>query len=249
MSDTDASVRTLERPAKLVPAVVGALVERLHLGEWAPGQLLPKEADLCAQYGVSRTVIREALRVLEEKGLVGIRQGTGTVVNSADAWNLLDPLVMAAQIRHDPQVTEKREQLMQVRAAMEAEMARAAALRMRQADRSRLAEHLTLLSRHLNDPHEYLRRDVDFHHAIMVASGNVFGQLIVRNVHAWIHEGPQPSSFTVKHIAESHRGHTAIMERIVERDGEGAAAAMRVHILQGWAIAKREILAGLKRDR
>ncbi len=58
------------------------------------GQFLPRENDLCARYNVSRTVIREALKVLESKGLVRGRSRVGTVVCEHDEWNILDPQVI-----------------------------------------------------------------------------------------------------------------------------------------------------------
>ena len=57
---------------------------------------LPPEGVLCAQYAVSRTVVREATMALIEKGLVESQQGRGTIVRSRDHWNLLDPLVLGA---------------------------------------------------------------------------------------------------------------------------------------------------------
>lgn len=63
--DAPPSAHRLERPGRLVPAVVAGLLGRIVAGEFPPGTLLPKESELIEEYGVSRTVIREALRVVE----------------------------------------------------------------------------------------------------------------------------------------------------------------------------------------
>lgn len=82
------------RPTRLSVLVVEVLVERIVSGEYPSGTLLPAEPALCQSFDVSRSVVREALKVLEQKGLVTVRQGHGTVVAEADEWNLLDPVVL-----------------------------------------------------------------------------------------------------------------------------------------------------------
>ena len=59
-------------------------------GTYAPGALVPKEAELTEEYGVSRTSVREAMRVLAAKGLVDIRQKIGTRVRRTEQWNVFD---------------------------------------------------------------------------------------------------------------------------------------------------------------
>jgi DNA-binding FadR family transcriptional regulator len=84
-----------KRPARLGTAVVDVLVDRIVAGELEPGTLLPTEPRLSEVFGVSRTVIREAVKNLEQKGLVRARQGQGTRVALPDDWNLLDLMVLA----------------------------------------------------------------------------------------------------------------------------------------------------------
>src|SRR6266480_6010336 len=73
--------------------VVHAIGRKILGGELPPGALLPAEPEL----GASRTVLREAIKVLAAKGLVEARPKTGTRVRPRDAWNLLDPDVLAWQ--------------------------------------------------------------------------------------------------------------------------------------------------------
>src|SRR5579872_502849 len=83
------------RPARLSAIVISELIDRIVSGEYSPGSLLPPEPALCQLFDVSRSVVREALKVLEEKGLVTVRQGQGTLVAGPGEWNLLDPAVLA----------------------------------------------------------------------------------------------------------------------------------------------------------
>jgi mycothiol system anti-sigma-R factor len=82
------------RPASLASAVTSELVQRIVRGEHSPGTLLPTEHALCATFSVSRPVVREAIKMLQEKGLVQVRRGAGTMITCAEAveqlWAYLD---------------------------------------------------------------------------------------------------------------------------------------------------------------
>jgi hypothetical protein len=116
------------RPARLGTAVTDALVERIVSGDLGPGTLLPTEPRLCEAFSVSRTVIREAVKILEQKGLVRIKQGQGTTVAKPDEWNLLDPVVLEASVRHDKDL-RILDDLVEVRRVLESDMAGQAAER------------------------------------------------------------------------------------------------------------------------
>jgi len=71
------------------------LGRRILSGQYPPGAPLPTELQLCAEFGVSRTAMREATKMLAAKGLVVARKRAGTLVQDADNWNRLDPDVLA----------------------------------------------------------------------------------------------------------------------------------------------------------
>jgi len=233
----------LERPVKLVPAIVGQILDRIVSGEFMPGQLLPKESEIIDEYGVSRTVIREALRVLEEKGLISIQQGRGTVVNEPQLWNLLDPQVMSAQVAHDESLTVL-ENLADVRAALEAELTRAAVPRMGPAEHAELAEQFGRLTEAIDDVSRYLGIDQDFHDVILRAARNPLGRQIVRNIHGWNTMNPIAPEFGPDAIARAHSAHRAIFELVeageervvLQTDNEPAIALYRS---AGWVVTDR----------
>ena len=78
---------------------VSSLGTRVVGAEWLPGQSIPKEADLCNELGVGRSVIREAFRILGAKGLIRSRTSDGTRVQQRSEWRLLDPDVMNWRIK------------------------------------------------------------------------------------------------------------------------------------------------------
>ena len=162
------------RPVRRSDAVVEDLVERIVAGDIAVGRAVPTEPTLCSAYGVSRTVVREAVKALEEKGLVTAFQGVGTLVSRQESWNLLDRHVLAAIVRHDEQY-DVLDQLIAVRSARESDMAAEAARRATRADLDELSALMDALDASIRNPNEMDELDVAFHEWLMLVSGNVLG--------------------------------------------------------------------------
>jgi DNA-binding FadR family transcriptional regulator len=231
------------RPARLGIAVLTSLIEQIVRGEIAVGSPLPTEPILCELFGVSRTVIRESLKLLEEKGLVRVKQGQGTTVVSSEQWNLLDPLVLEASIRND-ETLKVLDDLVDVRVSLESQMARRAAERMTEAQRAELHAKLLDLESLLDRPQLYAVADSEYHDEISRISGNQLGRTIVRSVHPFADHDERynnrdlivPATFE-----RSHRGHVLIYELLARGDAAAAAIAVSEHILGSW-LAWREIL-------
>ena len=223
------------RPAgRLGDTVVTYLVDRIVGGAYPPDSALPIEPVLCEEFGVSRTVVRESVKLLEEKGLVRAAPGRGTRVREQREWNLLDPVVLEAHVRHD-RTLAILDQLVAVRTALEAEMAADAAGRITDLELARLEEKATALREALDDPVRYADEDAAFHETIMGASGNLLGQAIIRSIHgkarlSRLYNGQATRADLTVSLGE----HLAILERIRHRDPAGAAHAMREHIARSW---------------
>lgn len=154
---------------ELVETIGGKIVR----GETEPGGSLPIEAELAKQYETSRTVIREAIKMLTAKGLVGSRPRRGTYVEPEHKWNILDPDVLR-WILHRRFSFELMRDFLVAREGIEPKAAAAAALRQ---DKEAIAE----IGRKLDDMREAaagrmdsLESDIAFHIAILHASGNRF---------------------------------------------------------------------------
>src|SRR5205814_3934470 len=104
--------------------IVHAIGRRILSGDLRPGDLLPAEPDL----GASRTVVREAVKVLAAKGLVESRPKTGTRVRPRTAWNLIDPDVLAWRLETKPD-RQFFQELIEIRRVVEPEVARLATTR------------------------------------------------------------------------------------------------------------------------
>src|SRR3954453_5557064 len=112
--------------ARLGVAVVGDLVAAIVTGELKPGEVLPPEGPLSQRFGVSRTVIRESVKRVEEKGLLTVGQGRGTAAKRASSWHFLAPVALVAPVDPDASLGVLDE-LTVVRGNLEAWMAAAAA--------------------------------------------------------------------------------------------------------------------------
>jgi DNA-binding FadR family transcriptional regulator len=228
------------RPARLSVVVVNVLVEGIVSGRYPSASLLPPEPVLCQSFDVSRSVVREALKALEEKGLVHARQGHGTTVTPPDEWNLLDPVVLEATIRADGTM-QILDQLVDVRVALESDMARTAAGSMSDADLAELATLLEELQAQLQDAECYQETDTRYHDFIMRCSGNRLGRSIIHAIHPHARASSRYNPpADEEDLWQGHLGHVAVYERLLRHDADGAAAAMREHIRGTWTLRKRK---------
>lgn len=152
--------------------VVSDLGLRIATGELAPGdRIVPEE--IAAAHGIARSVVREALRVLEAKGMVRPRQRVGTLVLPAQEWDALDAEVIAWRIQGPNRVAVLSD-LEELRAAVEPRAARLCCAHADAADLAALAELATTMRRlgSRGDLAGFTAADVGFHARLLAASGN-----------------------------------------------------------------------------
>jgi DNA-binding FadR family transcriptional regulator len=226
------------RPANLATAVTAELVGRIVRGVHPSGSPLPPEPVLCETFSVSRTVVREAVKILQEKGLVQVRQGTGTMVTPPAMWNMLDELVLGATIAEDDSLAIL-DDLVVTRRVLESDMANVAA---RLADDEVIDQLRLLVDRMdelVDDRDSYHDHDRTFHDVIMQASGNRIARAVVRALESQVVNTARYMGRTERALCvASNRGHRRIYERIAAHDPEGAAEAMFTHITEAWVVRR-----------
>ncbi|WP_045732758.1 FadR/GntR family transcriptional regulator [Pseudarthrobacter chlorophenolicus] len=216
-----------------------ALVEKLGLaiaeGTLAAHSILRLD-ELEAQHGVSRSVIREASRVLSSKGMLESRRRLGTVVQPEESWNLYDPQVIRWRLASAKRL-EQLQALNELRGAIEPQAARLAAERASWDAGSDLVSQAARLwaAGQRGDQEEFLRLDIEFHAAVLQASGNLmFSQLhnlvaevlTGRSAHGLMPNLPNHEALQLHVDVASaiQRGETAAahaaMSRIVEQSSE-----------------------------
>ncbi|WP_234538573.1 FadR/GntR family transcriptional regulator [Streptomyces shenzhenensis] len=215
-------------------AVVEDLVDAIVSGRLAPGDLLPPEGQLSEQFGVSRTVIRESVKRVEEKGLVTISRGRGTQVRPTSSWNTLDRVVLTSLIKHDESLAVLDE-LSVVRSQLESAMAAEAARARDHEQLAQLDEAMQRMRDTIDDQAAFRQADLDYHRLVMTISGNRLAEsiarvLLDRALESWRYHGiDEPGAFNV-----TLNEHVAIHSAIADGDAVRAQAAMNVHILEAW---------------
>jgi len=176
MSEPGSIIRTLAgRPVarNLHTYVLNEVGRASVSGEIGVGSILPGDGEMMEQFGVSRTVLREALKTLEAKGLVEARAKVGTRVLPQSRWNLFDRQVLAWKLESGPS-PQFLQSFQIVRQSLEVQSARLAALH-------REAEHVRLLNYWLNQrammshqPEPFALAEFEIHRVVAEASGNPF---------------------------------------------------------------------------
>jgi len=225
-------------PASLAKALTADLVDRVVRGTHAPGTALPAEPVLCETYSVSRTVVREAMKILQEKGLVQVRQGVGTVVNPPVMWDMLDELVLAAAIAVDEDLAVL-DDVVATRRVLEADMANVAARLADPQAVERMGALVDLMDEAVDNADAFHEHDAVFHDVIMQASGNRIARAVVRSLQNQVVNIDRYIGRTDRVLREvSNRGHRHISERIAAHDADGAAEAMFAHITDAWLVRR-----------
>jgi len=150
--------------------IVHELGRQIVAGHYVPGAILPREDRLAEQLQVSRTALRESLRVLGSKGLIETRQKVGTRVRDASHWNLLDPDVLAWHGAALPNATFV-EQLAEMRELVEPGAAALAARRRTDAQLACIRDAYDAMAA-AGDMEAWAAADLRFHHAVLDATGN-----------------------------------------------------------------------------
>jgi DNA-binding FadR family transcriptional regulator len=226
------------RPANLARAVTTELVNRIVDGVHQPGTALPPEPILGDGFGVSRTVVREAVKLLQEKGLVQVRQGAGTIVQEPAMWDMLDELVLSASIAKDEGLVIL-DDVVVTRRLLESDMANVAARVADQDTVDRLRALVDTMDTLVDDPHLYGDQDRAFHDTIMRASGNRIARAVVRSLESQVVNTARYMGQTDRALCvASNRGHRRVCERIAAGDPDGAASAMFTHITEAWLVRR-----------
>jgi DNA-binding FadR family transcriptional regulator len=219
------------RPPRLSEDVAIDVVERIVRGELPAGSALPNEASLCAFYQVSRPVVREALKVVEQKGLVRIRRGDGTTVLPKSEWVLLDSTILRLLLEAD-EAASIRENVISLRRNLEAGMTAKSVDRLSEADFVEMQRLIEVLDTS-TDPVVLGTANTGFHDLIYTASGDDVSRAVVRQLVGVVQE-LTPVTFGRDHFNESNRAHRLVYERLRDGDSAGASAAMADHISTHW---------------
>lgn len=207
------------------------LTGRIASGQLPPGTLLPSEIQLAAEFGVSRIVIRETVKVLVTKGLLDVRQGRGTTVRPESAWNVLDPMVLRFK-QQDGDTSRLYGELLEARGIFEVQIVALAATRISDGELSLLSMHLRRMDTVTGDVDAYHAADAEFHLMIIRAAQNRVLAALIEPVRALLEEALRD---TVALPGSAHRAqvlHWNIFRALERHDRSAATEAMHGHLDQ-----------------
>lgn len=146
---------------------------RIVAGTFQPGEMIDDENSLAERYSVSRVVVREAVKILVEKGMLSVRRGIGTQVRTRNNWKLLDDDVMAWHLSAPPR-KEFLAQLAEIRLAVEPKAARWAAERATDEEIAGIQAACDRMAEEQGSAERFIVADALFHKAILHAAHNEF---------------------------------------------------------------------------
>jgi len=222
---TQSQVRKLApQTGDLTGSLLSYFKQLIRDGALLPGDRLPPERELADTIGVSRSSLRQALKVLSSMGVISQRVGSGTRLNPVGASILSEPLrflVLLAAI--------SPAELMEARLIMEPDLAARAAERASPVDLRSIDEALTRMEGSERGSQGWVQSDLDFHRAVNRAAGNRACAMLFSVVHESLEDLVQLTSTMVE--AEHTIGyHRRIETAIRRKDAEGARRAMFEHI-------------------
>jgi GntR family transcriptional regulator, transcriptional repressor for pyruvate dehydrogenase complex len=219
-------LQQVRREDRLADKVADSLEKAILSGQLKPADRLPPERVLGDRFGVSRTVIREAIRSLTAKGLVEVRSGSGTVVASVGADAVVETMrlyLRGADIQYAA--------IDELRAALEEHAAWAAAERATEDDLRGLREAVTAMAA-APDHERCARHGAEFHRGVARAAGNPLHLLLLDAIAGPVAAARRRMLGLPGRQAEAIRAHERILDRIAVADADGAREAMRAHLAE-----------------
>lgn len=216
-------------PRRLGEVISAEIVAAIAKDKYPVGSKLPTEPELQAQFGISRTAVREALKWVESRGLISIRQGRGAQVNPIELWDLTDPDVLSVMLTHNSHL-EIFDQLMAVREMLEPSIAGDAAREISDARLESLSDLLDQMGQQLDNLEKFQNLDVEFHDVIASSSPNLIARSVMRSIAEPLFIARRMMSEIPESSRLAHADHLAILDALSRHDEQAARDSMHRHL-------------------
>jgi GntR family transcriptional regulator, transcriptional repressor for pyruvate dehydrogenase complex len=217
--------------------IVEQIASLISQGVLKPGDRIPSEKQLCRQFGVGRTSVREALRSLAMMGVLETHMGDGTFVRP-DTGRFIERSFQWGLLLNHKDV----EDLVETRLMLESQTAYLAATRATETDLEKAAEAIRCMEAAVSKPEQYLEHDLSFHLIIAGATQNTILASLLSTTRGYLR------SFIREALAEGKRArmsiaeHKRILQALKVRDAEAARQAMEAHILSPSVEVKEHLV-------
>jgi DNA-binding FadR family transcriptional regulator len=210
---------------RLYKLIIDQITRAILLGEKRPGDQLPAEPELAEQFGVSRTVVREAIKALNVQGLVEVTPGRGTFITHPPIESVTQSLQLLLTLEDHP-----FDELMVARRILEVPLARLAAENLRASSLKALGLLVEEMRESLDDPEAFVNSDTAFHDELARATQNIVLSVMIKPIIAMMHASREIVARVPDMAARALHCHEAIYEACAQHDGDAAEQAMRDHL-------------------
>jgi GntR family transcriptional regulator, transcriptional repressor for pyruvate dehydrogenase complex len=242
------SYRPVKRQEKLSIQVADQIIDLILDGKLKEGDRLPPERELCETFGVSRTVIREAVSVLEAKGLVSSVTGSGTYVRSIQAEDVVSSLGLYISTMSK---SVSMMHLLEIRLVIEPRVARLAAERATEEDIQDLQEIWLAMCRlsHSEDTETFAKKDLDFHVRLARASHNPLFEIVLQPLTDVLYQLIYVGSGLPGAAKEACAYHRTVLDAIEAHDADRAAKAIMDHLKQTERVTSKGLREQEKKEK
>ena len=213
---------------RLYQQIVDQIEGRIVAGELKVGDQLPSERELAEQFTVSRIAVREAVKALQEKGLVEIRPGRGTFIVNGMPDKVRASLGLLMMFGS----AEGSANLVEVREILEPEIAALAATRITQEQISAMSEAVEIMEQALDNVDTFVEADLDFHLALAQATQNPLIPILMDSIIALLREQRKRIALVNGGLQRGQYHHKRILDSVIQHDPKAARQAMQLHLQQ-----------------
>jgi GntR family transcriptional repressor for pyruvate dehydrogenase complex len=209
-------------------SIVEQFESRIFSSELPVGSKLPSESEIGEIFGVSRTVVREAMQTLKRRGLIEISPGRGTFVRFNAKKTLKNSLNSVLQIGS----LKTRDDLMEVREIIEPGMAMVAALRIKEEHIEELRKAIAIMDESMSNSEAYIQADNEFHLTLAKATQNSLLPILIDSIVDLLTEQRERIFLAEGGPQQGQKYHKKIYQAILDKDPDAAFNAMVDHLRQ-----------------
>jgi GntR family transcriptional repressor for pyruvate dehydrogenase complex len=213
---------------RLYERIVEQIEQRIFKGDLHVGDQLPAERELCEQFGVSRTAVREAVKALRQKGLLETYPGKGTFITNGTSEVMRHSLNLVVKFGR----AHGWDELVQVREIFEPEIAALAAVHATPEPLTAMSDAVAAMDAALNDADRFIEADLDFHLALAEATQNDILLILIDSIVDLLREQRKRIFFTPGGPQRGQLHHKRILKAVTQHDPDAARKAMRAHLVQ-----------------